>query len=110
MVSLPERREDYSWSLWFHPLSTAHIPKYGHTCSCAHMWVFAHVCACTNVYVFVHRSMEMYACIYACKPRTLPWTQLCACIYMHVMKHVHTTHIHKYRLHKYMYAEIHMRM
>ena len=54
--------------------------------------------------------MEMYACIYACKPRTLPWTQLCACIYMHVMKHVHTTHIHKYRLHKYMYAEIHMRM
>lgn len=44
----------------------------------------------------------MYACIHASKLCTLAWTRLCTCIYMHVMKHMHTTHVHKY-----MYAEIH---
>ena len=51
MVSLPERREDYSWSLWFHPLSTPTFPNVGthvhaHTFGSLHIYVNARMCMC----------------------------------------------------------------
>lgn len=65
MVSLPRRREDYSWSLWLCPLfptTFSNVGLYMHVCM-PKMCMFADARAGTNVYMLMHISMKMYTCI-----------------------------------------------
>lgn len=64
MVSLPERREDYSWSLWLHSLSLttfSNVGRHMHVYM-PKMCVFANARAGMNVYMLMHIRMKTCTC------------------------------------------------
>lgn len=92
MVSLPERREYYSWRLQFHPLSLTTFPKVG-THTRPHELIHAHAYKHENIHM--HICMQTYAHIHA-------HTFVCTCSSTGTQppqgQMYTSTHMHKYIL------------